>query len=133
MPWRDSGERRAVAREDLGRAQEGVLFLRVLEDEDAADRFVRHDAVADARDRGAEAGGAGGEVHGGRRTLVHACGACTRALPIGGGRFALELPMETPPEQLLAELISEGGRLVSLNPLRETLEDFFVEKVESRG
>jgi ABC-2 type transport system ATP-binding protein len=58
---------------------------------------------------------------------------CTRALPIGGGRFALELPIETPPEQLLAELIAEGGRLVSLNPLRETLEDFFVEKVESRG
>ena len=58
---------------------------------------------------------------------------CTRALPIGAGRFALELPIETPPEQLLAELIAEGGRLVSLNPLRETLEDFFVEKVESRG
>ena len=25
---------------------------------------------------------------------------------------------------------AEGGTLVSLNPLRETLEDFFVEKVE---
>jgi len=58
---------------------------------------------------------------------------CTRALPIGGGRFTLELPIETPPEQLLAELIAEGGRLVSLNPLRDTLEDFFVEKVEGRG
>jgi ABC-2 type transport system ATP-binding protein len=53
----------------------------------------------------------------------------TRALPIGGGRFTLELPLDTPPEQLLAELVAEGGRLVSLNPLRETLEDFFVEKV----
>ena len=58
---------------------------------------------------------------------------CTRALPIGGGRFALELPVETPPEQLLAELVAEGARLVSLNPLRETLEDFFVEKVEKKG
>jgi ABC-2 type transport system ATP-binding protein len=58
---------------------------------------------------------------------------CTSALPIGGGRFALELPVEPPPEQLLAELVAEGGRLVSLNPLRETLEDFFVEKVESKG
>ena len=53
----------------------------------------------------------------------------TRAAPIGGGRFLLELPLETPPEQLLADLVSEGGRLVSINPLRETLEDYFVEKV----
>jgi ABC-2 type transport system ATP-binding protein len=58
---------------------------------------------------------------------------CTRALPIGGGRFALDLPAETSPEQLLAEVIADGGRLVSLNPLRETLEDFFVEKVERKG
>jgi len=54
----------------------------------------------------------------------------SRALPIGGGRFALELPIETPPEQLLVELTADGGRLVSLNPLRETLEHFFVEHVE---
>jgi ABC-2 type transport system ATP-binding protein len=53
----------------------------------------------------------------------------TRALAIGGGRFSLEVPLDTPPERLLADLIAEGGRLVSLNPLRETLEDFFVEKV----
>ena len=56
-----------------------------------------------------------------------------RASPIGGGRFALELPLTTPPEQLLAELIAAGGRLVSLNPLRETLEDFFVEKVDLKS
>jgi len=57
----------------------------------------------------------------------------TRVHPIGGGRFTLELPLGTPPEQLLAELVAEGGRLVSLNPLRETLEDFFVEKVGQRS
>ena len=28
-----------------------------------------------------------------------------------------------------ADLIAEGGQLVSLNPLRDTLEDFFVERV----
>jgi ABC-2 type transport system ATP-binding protein len=53
----------------------------------------------------------------------------SRALPIGAGRFALELPVGTPPEELLSALVAEGAGLVSLNPLRETLEDFFVEKV----
>ena len=53
-----------------------------------------------------------------------------RVVPIGGGRFSLELPLDVPPERVLADLVAEGGRLVSLNPLRETLEDFFVDKVE---
>ena len=57
----------------------------------------------------------------------------SRSSPIGGGRFMLELPSATPPEQLLSELIADGGRLVSINPLRETLEDFFVEKVAQGG
>jgi ABC-2 type transport system ATP-binding protein len=55
------------------------------------------------------------------------------AVPIGGGRFQLELPLETHPEQLLADVVAAGGRLVSLNPIRETLEDLFVEKVEGRS
>jgi ABC-2 type transport system ATP-binding protein len=54
------------------------------------------------------------------------------AVPIGAGRFQLELPQETPPEQLLADLVAAGGRLVSLNPIRETLEDIFVERVQER-
>ena len=33
------------------------------------------------------------------------------------------------PEQLLAEIVSAGGRLVSLNPIRETLEELFIERV----
>jgi ABC-2 type transport system ATP-binding protein len=51
------------------------------------------------------------------------------AVPIGGGRFQLELPLETPPEQLLNDVVACGGRLVSLNPLRDTLEELFVERV----
>jgi ABC-2 type transport system ATP-binding protein len=54
----------------------------------------------------------------------------TRALPIGSGRYTLELPLAPPPEQLLSALVAEGGKLVSLNPMHETLEDFFVEKVK---
>jgi len=55
------------------------------------------------------------------------------AVAIGGGRFQLELPLETQPEQLLVDVVAAGGRLVSLNPIRETLEDLFVEKVEGRA
>jgi ABC-2 type transport system ATP-binding protein len=54
----------------------------------------------------------------------------SKAVPIGGGRFELEVPMTTPPEQLLADLTATGARLVSLNPIRETLEDFFIERVK---
>ena len=41
----------------------------------------------------------------------------------------LELPLEPPPERLLAELTAAGAQLVSLNPVRQTLEDFFVAQV----
>jgi ABC-2 type transport system ATP-binding protein len=52
-----------------------------------------------------------------------------RATPIAEHRYALELPLQPQPDALLRELIAEGARLVSLNPLRETLEDYFVELV----
>jgi ABC-2 type transport system ATP-binding protein len=55
----------------------------------------------------------------------------TRAVPIGGGRFELELPMDARPEQLLSELTAAGARMVSLNPIRDTLEDFFMERVQN--
>src|SRR5689334_10280342 len=54
----------------------------------------------------------------------------SRAVPIGGGRFELEVPTATPPEKLLTDLTATGARLVSLNPIRETLEDFFIERVK---
>ena len=53
----------------------------------------------------------------------------SRAVPIGAGRFELEVPTATPPDKLLTDLTATGARLVSLNPIRETLEDFFVERV----
>ena len=52
-----------------------------------------------------------------------------RLTPIADGRVAIELPLETAPERLLEELRRQGAQLVSLNPMRETLEDFFVESV----
>jgi ABC-2 type transport system ATP-binding protein len=56
-------------------------------------------------------------------------GRVTKALPLGEDRYALDLPLDTPPERLTADLIGAGAQLVSLNPLRETLEDFFVRQV----
>jgi ABC-2 type transport system ATP-binding protein len=65
-------------------------------------------------------------------TLAKLAGGVRSVVPIGGGRFQLELPLETPPERVLSQMVAAGGRLVSLNPIQETLEELFVERV-SRG
>jgi ABC-2 type transport system ATP-binding protein len=57
----------------------------------------------------------------------------TSTTPIGNGRFALELPLTTAPERLIPELVAAGAQLVSLNPIRATLEDFFIAQVQSAG
>ena len=43
----------------------------------------------------------------------------------------LDLALEPAPEHLVAELTRAGAHLVSLNPIRQTLEDFFVQQVMS--
>jgi ABC-2 type transport system ATP-binding protein len=65
--------------------------------------------------------------------IEHARAQARRIVRIGVGRYSLELPLDPPPERLLAQLTAAGGHLVSLNPLRETLEDFFVEQVSAPG
>jgi ABC-2 type transport system ATP-binding protein len=57
------------------------------------------------------------------------CRQVTRATRLAEGRYALELPLTPPPERTLAELVGQGGALVSLTPMRDTLEDFFVRQV----
>ncbi len=54
-----------------------------------------------------------------------------RLVRISEGRYALELPLDPPPDRFVAELAGAGAKLVSLNPIRETLEDFFVQQVTS--
>ena len=56
-----------------------------------------------------------------------------RATEISAGRYSLEVPLEQPPDRLLAELVAEGATLVSLTPIRDTLEDFFVRRVAEAG
>jgi ABC-2 type transport system ATP-binding protein len=53
----------------------------------------------------------------------------TRAVPLGGDRYALELPVEPSPLAVVGELSASGASVVSLNPIRETLEDVFVQRV----
>jgi ABC-2 type transport system ATP-binding protein len=48
---------------------------------------------------------------------------------IAEGRYSIEFPTSPAPETALPGLLSAGGRLVSVNPIRETLEDFFVRQV----
>jgi ABC-2 type transport system ATP-binding protein len=45
------------------------------------------------------------------------------------GRFTIDLPAEESPDRLIHELASHGAQVISLNPLRETLEDYFVQSV----
>jgi ABC-2 type transport system ATP-binding protein len=56
-------------------------------------------------------------------------GRVRQTIRISEGRYTLELPIDPPPERLLADVTAAGAHLVSLNPIRETLEDFFVEQV----
>jgi ABC-2 type transport system ATP-binding protein len=52
---------------------------------------------------------------------------------ITGDRYSIDLPADSRPEQLLAELTAAGATLVALNPIRETLEDLFVRRVAEMG
>jgi ABC-2 type transport system ATP-binding protein len=57
-----------------------------------------------------------------------------RLVRLGDGRYTIDLPLEPPPDRVLAEISAGGASLVSINPIRDTLEDFFVKQIEgSRG
>ena len=60
---------------------------------------------------------------------TQARGHVTSATRVAEGRYALELPLTPPPEETTAALIARGAALVSLTPVRDTLEDFFVRQV----
>jgi ABC-2 type transport system ATP-binding protein len=64
---------------------------------------------------------------------VEALGSAVRKVTrISEGRYTIELAPEAEPERLVGELRSRGGRFVSLNPVRTTLEDYFVQQVTAR-
>ncbi|MDH4065641.1 MAG: ABC transporter ATP-binding protein, partial [Acidobacteriota bacterium] len=49
--------------------------------------------------------------------------------PFAHGRYTIELPPDVSPESLVRELSESGAQVLSFNPLRETLEDYFVQRV----
>jgi ABC-2 type transport system ATP-binding protein len=55
----------------------------------------------------------------------------TRVTKIGEDRFSFELPLGQPVDRLLSEMTAAGAALVSLNPIRDTLEDLFVQQVSA--
>jgi ABC-2 type transport system ATP-binding protein len=65
--------------------------------------------------------------------LARITGQLQKTTEISPQRYALELPLQVPPERMLADLTATGARLVSLNPIRDTLEDFFVRRVAEVG
>ena len=69
------------------------------------------------------------------RPEVHAriAGQLQKTTEISPRRYALELPLQPSPERILADLTAAGAKLVSLNPIRDTLEDFFVRRVAEVG
>jgi ABC-2 type transport system ATP-binding protein len=56
-----------------------------------------------------------------------------RVLEISPGRYTFVLPTDASPDRLLSELVARGAKLVSLNPLHDTLEDYFLKRVAEAG
>ena len=93
-------------------------------------RMVSSGALADIR--ALDARGWDVVVHGLEPHALEALtsrGRVTRSHDIGGGRYALELPLGEQPHVLLSELASAGVELISIHPLRDSLEDYFVKQV----
>jgi hypothetical protein len=64
--------------------------------------------------------------------LVDALGPrATRIVKLGEGRFTIELPLDAAPDRILGEISAAGASVISLNPVRDTLEDFFVQQVSA--
>ena len=57
----------------------------------------------------------------------------THVTPIGNDRYTIEIPLSYAPERFIPELAAAGGTLVSVNPVRETLEEFFFQRIAEAG
>jgi ABC-2 type transport system ATP-binding protein len=53
----------------------------------------------------------------------------TTVTRLGGNRHELKLPPDVSPDRFMSELAVTGATLVSINPVRQTLEDVFLDRV----
>ena len=60
---------------------------------------------------------------------MRVAGRVEQATRLAAERYALALPLTEPPQRLVDELVARGAQLVSINPMRDTLEDFFMRRV----
>lgn len=51
--------------------------------------------------------------------------------PLSDGHCMIELPADVAPERILVDLAGSGARVLSLHPVRDTLEDVFIRQVGS--
>jgi ABC-2 type transport system ATP-binding protein len=66
-------------------------------------------------------------------SALTACGdSIRRVTRISDGRYTIELAPDNEPERVVSQLRARGGRFISLNPVRTTLEDYFVQQVTAR-
>ena len=49
--------------------------------------------------------------------------------PLTHGRYTIQIAADRKPEELITELTARGAKVESLNPIRDTLEDFFVKQI----
>ncbi len=56
-------------------------------------------------------------------------GDVVKVTRLGQDRVSLELPLAPAPDRMLTELCAHGAQLISLTPVRESLEEFFVREV----
>ena len=58
-------------------------------------------------------------------------GRATAIRPLSHGRYTIQIRPDDKPEQLMAELGARGAAVESLQPLRDSLEDYFVQQVKA--
>jgi ABC-2 type transport system ATP-binding protein len=51
--------------------------------------------------------------------------------PLAGGRYTIQIQAGRKPEELMTELTARGAHVESLNPVRDTLEDYFIKQVSA--
>lgn len=56
----------------------------------------------------------------------------TTATAVGDERYVFDLPVEPSPDRFVADLSASGATLLSVNPIRDTLEDLFVKQVTAK-